>query len=101
MSEQDTWAAWRAEVESWHAFPTDFIAVAYLSTEAGEALDTAIRLLIPDHDRTHDHGRNMGRELAQIIDLANTAAIRSVQTMNLNICMIMDHLLLYIIYRRK
>lgn len=76
MSDQDVWAAWRAEVEDWHPFPTGFICVAYLATEAGEALDTAIRLLIPEHDRTHDHRRNLGRELAQIADMTNAAAIR-------------------------
>jgi len=76
VSEQDTWAAWRKEVEAWHPFPTGFISVAYLATEAGEALDTAIRLLISDHDRTNDHRRNLGRELAQVIDMANAAAIR-------------------------
>lgn len=76
MNEQDIWAEWRMEVQEWHPTPDRFVTLACLATEVGEALDTGIRLLNALPDRTHDHGRNLGRELAQIIDLANTAAIQ-------------------------
>lgn len=66
--------AWRATVEAWHPTPDPFISVAYLATEAGEALDAALRLRHPEHDRSHDRRRALGRELAQVVDMALTAA---------------------------
>ena len=68
--------AWRAEVDAWHPTPEPFACVAYLATEAAEALDAALRDLRPADDRTNHHSKKatLGRELAQVIDMACTSA---------------------------
>jgi len=75
-TQQQVWAHWRADVAPWHPLPEGFDCLAYLSTEAGEALDTGLRLKRPQDDRTNGHHRNLGRELAQIVDMAYASAIR-------------------------
>jgi hypothetical protein len=76
MSNMRVWATWRDEVEAHHPLPEAFDCLAYLSTETGEALDTGLRLKRPRDDRTNGHHRNLGRELAQVIDMAYASAIR-------------------------
>jgi NTP pyrophosphatase (non-canonical NTP hydrolase) len=72
---QADFASWRAEVERWHPLPDGFHSLCYLATEAGEALDSALRLIRPHDDRTNGHLRNLGRELAQVVDMAYAAAL--------------------------
>lgn len=74
--EQGTWKAWRDQVSDWHPLPDGFDCVAYLVTEAAEALDAALRLRRPDDDRSHARGRALARELAQVVDMAYAAALR-------------------------
>lgn len=76
----DNWqqqvACWRTEVNAWHPTPEPFACVAYLVTEAAEALDRALREQRPHDDRTNHHSKKatLGRELAQVIDMACTSA---------------------------
>lgn len=65
-------AAWRAEVQDWHPTPDGLDSAGYLATETGEALDSALRLKRPHDDRTNGHRRNLGRELAQVVDMTCT-----------------------------
>lgn len=67
---------WRDEVRGWHPTPPPFECVAYLATEAAEALDRALRDQRPHDDRTNSHSKKatLGRELAQVIDMACTSA---------------------------
>lgn len=74
MDFQEKITVWRMCVRTWHPTPDPFTAVCYLATEAGEALDAALRLQHPDHDRSHDRRRALGRELAQVLDMCCTAA---------------------------
>lgn len=67
-------AAWRAEVQDWHPTPGPKSSIDYMVTEAAECLDAALRLLLPQHDRTNGKRPDIGRELAQVIDMACTAA---------------------------
>ena len=76
IPEQEIWWNWRQIVQPWHPIPEAFDSLAYLSTEAGEALDSGLRLKRPDDDRTNGHQRNLGRELAQIVDMAYASAIQ-------------------------
>lgn len=75
-TQQEIWAQWRKDVEPWHPLPEGFDCLAYGVTEAAEALDTGLRLKRPQDDRTNGHKRNLGRELAQWVDMAYASAIR-------------------------
>jgi NTP pyrophosphatase (non-canonical NTP hydrolase) len=76
VSELAAWQLWRIEVEDKHPLPPRFFCVAYLGTEVGEAMDAAIRIERRRDDRTHTRKRSLGRELAQVIDMAYASAIR-------------------------
>jgi len=69
-------AAWRIEVEPWHPHPDGRSCLDYLVTEAGEAVDARLRLERPHDDRTNGRERALGRELAQVVDMAYATAIR-------------------------
>lgn len=68
------WEAWRYQVRDWHPLPDGFDCVAYLVTEAAEALDAALRLRRPNDDRSHAREIALARELAQVVDMAYAAA---------------------------
>lgn len=73
---QDEIKAWRKIVAPWHPTPPPLENAAYLATEAGEVLDAVLRLQRPHDDRTNGHDRKkpLGREIAQVIDMALTLA---------------------------
>ena len=73
---QTRFLAWRAEVEAWHPFPDADAALLYLVSEIGEACDAVAFTRRPGDDRTNHKARDLGRELAQIVDMAYAVAIR-------------------------
>jgi len=66
---------WREEVAPWHPTPPPDDSVYYLVTEAAEVLDAVMRMKRNGDDRTHGKEHDLGRELAQVVDMAITAAI--------------------------
>lgn len=68
-------AAWRTEVNAWHPLPVDsHLTIQFMVTEAAECLDAAIRQRFTGLDRTRAKQYNLGRELAQVVELCYTAA---------------------------
>lgn len=73
---QDVLRVWRTQVQPWHPLPDANACLLYLVSEIGEACDAVAFAQRPHDDRTHHKERHLGRELAQIVDMAVATAIR-------------------------
>jgi NTP pyrophosphatase (non-canonical NTP hydrolase) len=76
LRSQNIFMAWRIRVAPWHPLPDGRSCLDYLVTEVGEAVDARLRMDRPDDDRANGKQRHLGRELAQVVDMAYATAIR-------------------------
>jgi NTP pyrophosphatase (non-canonical NTP hydrolase) len=73
---QNVFTAWRIKVAPWHPLPDANTCLLYLVSEIGEACDAVAFAQRPHDDRSHHKERHLGRELAQVVDMAYATAIR-------------------------